>query len=218
LPPALRGRIDLWVRKRGRIPDDPVDLKIEEWRETPTGMPNPGCAGKFQYPRLLHCETVTVRDGMGSYRLHPHEGSGLRAYRIVPSGVWPECMSGKDFGELQGQEFYFDVRVLPFDDYSHVTDDELTFDFVYKEVLRYYHLILPAMSKRLDLSDATIWSTPTAAQYVLRMTDPGMWACFNYMPRTRDLSKYRRDLLRRFCENVVKAGGIVTPGRPAFHT
>jgi hypothetical protein len=183
-------------------------MTIEQWSETPTGMTDPAYFGKYLYPLLQHCETVTVHGGGHTYRLRPLDGPGLRLFRIVPQGTWPEYMSGEDFCQLQAQEFYFELRMLPFDDYSKVADEDLTFDFIYQEILRYYHLIFPAMSKRLDMSDATIWNTPTAARYVLRMSDPELWEHFHYMPRTRDLSNCRRELLRRFCHKVLKSHGI----------
>jgi hypothetical protein len=95
--------------------------------------------------------------------------------------------------------------VLPYDDYSKYAPADVTFDLIYNEIFRYYSLILPAMSERLDLTDPNVWTSPTAANYVLRMTDERLWADYNYMPRTRDLSTYRRALLRQFCANVLAA-------------
>ncbi len=107
--------------------------------------------------------------------------------------------------------------MLPFDDYSHLGEDELTFSVIYQEIFRYYHLILPAMSLRLDMSDAALWSTPTAAQYCLRVLDPRLWDHYDYMPRTRDLSRSRRDLLIRFFEMVLKAHDVpIDRERPAL--
>ena len=37
--------------------------------------------------------------------------------------------------------YFANVRVLPTDDYSNVNDSELTFQFLYKEVLKYYYLL-----------------------------------------------------------------------------
>ena len=105
------------------------------------------------------------------------------------------------------QEFFVDLRVLPYDDYGRIPREDLTWDLLYEEVFRYYHLIMPAMSRRLDLKDPTIWETPTAASYLLRMTQPRLWGYYDYMPRTRDLSKYRRELLHRFCRKVIEERG-----------
>ena len=116
------------------------------------------------------------------------------------------------------QEFFAELRVLPYDDYSAVADADLTFPFIYEEIFRYYYLILPAMSERLDMSDPTVWQSPTAARYVLRMIDERLWSYYNYMPRTRDLSTYRRQLLRRFCNKVLAENGVSQEIAPARRT
>jgi len=96
---------------------------------------------------------------------------------------------------------YISVRVLPTDDYEHRRDDEITFGLVYQEVLRYYHLLHPAMSRRLDLSDEG--AVTAAAATLLRRTEPDNWHHAHYMPRTRDLSAGKRRLLERWCQQVV---------------
>jgi hypothetical protein len=95
---------------------------------------------------------------------------------------------------------YINVRVLPADDYGRLDDDELTFPLVYQEVLRYYHLLHPAMSRVLDLSDEQ--AVTTAANTLLQRTDPANWHRARYMPRTRDLSAGKRHLLERWCRQV----------------
>src|SRR6266536_3283337 len=96
---------------------------------------------------------------------------------------------------------YVSVRVLPTDDYGHLGDDELTFPLVYQEVLRYYHLLHPAMGQVLDLSDEQV--VTAAAETLLRRTEPGDWQRTRYMPRTRDLSAGKRRLLERWCRKVL---------------
>jgi hypothetical protein len=95
---------------------------------------------------------------------------------------------------------YINVRVLPADDYGRLGDDELTFPLVYQEVLRYYHLLHPAMSRVLDLGDEQ--AVTSAAEALLQRTDPGNWHRARYMPRTRDLSAGKRHLLERWCRQV----------------
>jgi hypothetical protein len=96
---------------------------------------------------------------------------------------------------------YISVRVLPTDDYGHIEDGELTFQLVYREVLRYYQLLHPAMSQMLDLSDEQ--AVTAAAEALLRRTEPGNWQRARYMPRTRDLSAGKRRLLERWCRKVI---------------
>ena len=83
-------------------------------------------------------------------------------------------------------------------------DDDLDFDLIYREIFRYYYLVLPAMNKRLPMNDPTIWNTPTAAQYVLKRSAEDRWDDYEYMPRTSDLSDSRRELLHRFCRKVIR--------------
>ena len=209
----LQGEIDLHLRRRGKVPTGRTTIRVEQWRETPTGLANE--FGVYRYPTLLRTETVTVKGGVGRYTLQPVEGPGLRLYRFVPPGNYPQDISPNTLAQLAFQEFFVELRVLPFDDYRALGDEDLTFDVIYDEIFRYYRLVLPAMSERLDLSDPSVWQTPTAARYVLRMIDDRLWGFYNYMPRTRDLSTYRRDLLRRFCAKILRES--TAPGVGAGH-
>ena len=211
--PALRGTVDLYVRHRGNVPAGKTTITVEQWRETPTGLINE--YGLYRYPTLLRTESVTLSGGQGKYPLTPAEGAGLRLFRFVPPGNFPQDISPNTLAQLAFQEFFIELRVLPFDDYTKVRDEDLTFDLIYNEIFRYYHLVLPAMTERLDLSNPSIWETPTAARYVLRMVDEQLWGYYNYMPRTRDLSVYRRDLLRRFCAKVLREREAAAPASSA---
>lgn len=211
--PALRGEIDLFVRYRGRVPSGPTAIRIEQWKETPTGFVNQ--YGVYRYPVLLDTETVVVTGGTGRHALAPAEKSGLRLYRLVPPDNFPQQIAPDTLANLAFQEYFVELRVLPFDDYSHIPPSDVTFDLIYDEIFRYYNLILPAMSERLDLADPTVWASPTAANYVLRMVDERLWGSYNYMPRTRDLSASRRNLLRQFCQNVLASSGSVGATVPA---
>ena len=204
--PALRGEIDLFLRYRGRVPKGRTAIRVEQWKETPTGFIDQ--YGVYRYPVLLSTDTVSLTGGRGHYRLAPTEKSGLRIYRFVPPDNFPQAIAPDTLANLAFQEFYVELRVLPFDDYSTIAPADVTFDVIYKEIFRYYNLIVPAMSERLNLADPAVWASPTAANYVLRMIDERLWGYYNYMPRTRDLSKYRRALLRQFCENVLAANRV----------
>ncbi len=204
--PALRGEVDLHIRRRGKKPTGSTPIQVEQWKTTPTGFAEQ--YGVYRYPILLGTETVVLNGATGKLRLRPSEGAGMRMFRLVPPGLWPQHIDPATLAVLQFQEFFVDVRILPYDDYSHLTPEQLTGERIYEEVFRYYYLILPAMSEYLDLKDPAIWQTPTAARYVMRMTDPQLWDYYNYMPRTRDLSKYRRELLWRFCCQVLKEHGV----------
>ena len=116
--------------------------------------------------KLLDRSRLTIEGGCGVHKLDPSDGPGVRMFRYVGPGQWPQTMGGDALANKSFEEFFAFVRVLPYDDYSRVREDELTFELIYKEIFRYYARILPAMSKRLDMADPTIWRTPTAARYL----------------------------------------------------
>jgi len=204
--PALCGKADIYLRRRGQVPTGATEVLVEQWATTPTGYVYPTSpSNNFRWPKLLDAtETLAIDGGKGILELHPCAGSGMRTFRFVPPGLFPQRIDPVEFGTQQFQEFFLDVRVLPYDDYSGIDSKHVTFEVIYREIFRYYYLILPAMSEYLDMHDRTIWEAPAAAHYVLRMTDPALWGHYNYMPRTRDLSRCRRKLLRTFCGNVIR--------------
>jgi hypothetical protein len=169
---------------------------------TPSYVPTSAYA--YNWPQLVSRDSLTVTDGLGTYTLRPKYGPGCSVYRMVPPGYYPAHITGPDMANQMFENFFIIVRVLPYDDYSGLDDDDVTFERVYDEVLRYYVLIFPAMSKRLPLDDPSVWRSPAAASYVLKMTDVSLWEYYHYMPRTRDLSRYRRELLQRFCRKVAR--------------
>jgi hypothetical protein len=202
---ALRGEVDLWLLRRGRRAQQPVRVNVEEWRVTPTG--DPTRYGLYRFPTLLSHQTLSLNSAHASFALQPSGGSGLRVFRFVPERQWPQDINERQLAHLAIQETFVELRILPYDDYSAVRDDELSFELIYREVLRYYHLITPGMSEALNLADPTIWQMPSAARYVLLTSSLELWASWQFMPRTRDLSRYRRELLRRFCGQVLQRHG-----------
>jgi len=77
----------------------------------------------------------------------------------------------------------------------------LTFGVLYEKVLRTYYLLYPAMNQVFALN-----SEKDIAKYasaILQRTEPSIWMTTSYMPRTRDMSASRRDLLRAWCRKVL---------------
>jgi hypothetical protein len=99
------------------------------------------------------------------------------------------------------RQFFCNVRVLPLDNYDAVPDSQLTFALIYKEVLRYYYLLYPAMNARINLGNEA--SVRIKAQFILDRTDKSTWDGSSYMPVTRDLSDGKRKLLTRWCQKVL---------------
>jgi hypothetical protein len=203
-PVSMQGRTPLMLWRRGRPVTGPLALTIEQWRMTPTG--DPESPGFYRFPRQLLREPTALnfQSGWSNLWLQPAVGTpGLRLFRLVPSTYWPQQRAADGIDPLNFAESCVYERILPYDNYAALIKAGPTFDDIYREVLMYYDLIMPAMSDRLSFSDPTIWSTPSAAQYLLRTTDEANWLSTTYMPRTRDLSACRRALLQAYCRNVL---------------
>lgn len=104
--------------------------------------------------------------------------------------------------------FFACVRTLPFDNQfeAQTTDSQLTWSFIYENILRLYDLLNPVMSSPdigLSLSDKSVWTTPGRAKLLKRVTASVTFEDFNHMPVTRELSAGRLKLLERFCDLVI---------------
>jgi hypothetical protein len=107
-------------------------------------------------------------------------------------------------GASLGPDFFACVRVLPADDFSSVPDSEITYAFVYDKVLRYYHLLHPAMDGVFDLSDQD--RVEERADRIRTRIKATAWDDPQYMPRTRELSAGKVALLLRWCDIVSPPG------------
>ena len=107
--------------------------------------------------------------------------------RILPNSV--------DFSK-----YYVDPRAK-----EPVGNDLLTFDVVYRNVLRTYYLLYPAMNQIFPLNSEA--AVAKVAGAILARTELSLWMTSDYMPRTRDMSHSRRTLLRAWCRKVLAAKG-----------
>jgi len=114
-------------------------------------------------------------------------------------------------------EYYICMRILPNDiDYSQyyvdptapekVGNDHLTFEVMYQAVLRNYYLLFPAMSEFVPLNDKDFWNSADMARRLKSRTSKELWGCHGYMPRSRDLSDSRRDMIEAWCNKIIKNG------------
>jgi hypothetical protein len=104
--------------------------------------------------------------------------------------------------------FFLCVRTLPFDNQleAQTPDSQLTWSFVYENILRTYDLLNPVMSAPdigLPLNDKSVWTTPGRAKLLKLVTADNSFEEFNHMPVTRELSAGKRKLLHRFCDLVI---------------
>ena len=85
-----------------------------------------------------------------------------------------------------------------------VGNERLTFDVVYAKVLRTYYLLFPAMNQVFPLNDEK--KVRKMAPAILDRTSMHHWMTIKYMPRTRDLSASRKQLLQAWCRKVIAEG------------
>jgi len=106
------------------------------------------------------------------------------------------------------------LRILPNDeDFSKyyvdpgadepVGNDLLTFDVVYRKVLRTYYLLYPAMNQIFPLNSEKDVTGQAKNGSILKATDPAIWMSIHYMPRTRDMSASRSTLLRAWARKIM---------------
>lgn len=170
-------------------------------------------------------QDLTVNAGANGNRLYtftvegqapPPGFAGIRpAGETGGDGLYPPMAYG---GLPLGFAPMINLRILPNNvDYSHyyepgshppVGNATLTFDAVYKEVLRNYYLLYPAMNQRIPLNDPNYWDDPEMARRLYERTQLSWWARAEYMPRTRDLSDSRRELLHAWARSFFPGGQI----------
>jgi hypothetical protein len=120
------------------------------------------------------------------------------------------------------------VRILPNEDYSKyyvnpgagereiMGNAALTFHVIYEKVLRNYHLLYPGMSSSrvIPLNDPEEWASGDMARRLLARIRASVWRTYLYMPRTRDLSRSRRELIAAWCNKIISGGSDTAPASP----
>lgn len=114
--------------------------------------------------------------------------------------------------------FHANVRVLPSDDALNAStpDERLTWSWVYENILAVWDVLNPVMSRKArpaierPLDDRR--TMEAFADTLKEVIHPDLAEGAGYMPVTRDLSRGKRELLRRWCD-LVLAG--TNPPEPA---
>lgn len=104
---------------------------------------------------------------------------------------------------------FANIRVLPTNDYSNVPNTFLAtregFDFVFQEVLRYFYITFPVMQPIMDFSNYEVMTSQQLLMMLQSVTSPTRWWNYGYMPRSRDLSASRQELLQRWSQATYAA-------------
>jgi hypothetical protein len=212
LQPGASQDIAVLVRERGGPPRQSVTIYLWEYQFVVYPASPDRRAGSLLtrvgpgtplLHRICFDRKVTFPAGQTTPKTIPLKAleSGSLTLAFTFDGKPP----GDDFPN--GGAFYMGVRVMPDDDYSDIPEaNPPSWDFMYKTVFRYYHMLYPAMSKIIPFNNRC--AMEAAACEIVKRTDPDLWHSTRYMPTTRDLSAGKRQLI------VDWAGSLKPPSPP----
>jgi hypothetical protein len=181
--------VTIRVLERGKKPTAPVTLRVVQRfnPEKAISAPIPAAARALEHP-----DTITT-DGDGIARLT------LRS-RAPMLGFLSCFVDGQPDNPSPSAGCLINFRIFPADDYDNVPDADLDFSLIYDQVLRYYHVIYPAMARIFPLNDEqTIIDN---AEGIRERMNPELLGDWGYMPRTREMSAGKRKLLLRWLAKV----------------
>ena len=148
----------------------------------------------------------------------PVDRASTKIFAVTQKGV-PRNMGGviqlqEQINTMVNPILY--VRILPNQDFSQYYKDPsaaepvgnatLTFGVIYEYIFRNYFLLYPAMSQVVPLNNPQDWLTADMARRLLTRVSPQQWPHYEYMPRTRDLSRSRRVLLEAWARKIIAIG------------
>lgn len=181
--------VTIRVLERGRKPSSPISIRILQWfnPEKARSGPIPPAARALEHPDLI----TTDEDGIARITLRAKAPMlGFLSCFIDGQADAPSPSSG----------CLINFRIFPAGTYDHLTDIEIDFALIYREVLRYYHVIYPAMGRIFPLNDEQ--TLIDNAEGIRERMDPKLHDNWEYMPRTREMSAAKRNLLLKWLAKV----------------
>jgi hypothetical protein len=199
LDQATDKHVQIQVFERGEEVRRPVSLAFAHYADDGKRLPR-----RSQVVRLVDADGKLLRHDRAPVAPGGKVQIGLRPLRpgICLLGFRPTITSrGRMPARFSPQRMpYLAVRVLPFDDdlASQTADCDLTFEFIYKHVLKVYDFVYPAMNQTLALRDGQAVAAQAETIRAHLRLDPS--TSTEYWPASRDLSAGKRRLLLRFLE------------------
>jgi hypothetical protein len=145
--------------------------------------------------------------GQAKLTIQPH-APGCYKIRFIPPGATKHNIPSSGCPEATPDftiEFYSNYRVLPTDDYSSYTDEQINnWPFMFEHVFGYYALFYPVMStiipwgpKNAPEDEERVREFAALMKYVV---DEKLLKSPLAMPITRELSAGKRKLIQRWCD------------------
>lgn len=178
-------QVHLRAAEKGRTPQLEVTVRLEQYVTTNI---------KGMVLASLDTQVVEIPDQID---VGPEGGADLSVKAKRPGVCVIRFVPGTTRAFDPTTDFFTNVRVLPADDYDDLPDEQLTFDLLEQEILRYYYVLYPAMTDIIDLGDES--EMRRSAGRIASQISKDNWSEYGYMPRTRELSDGKRKLLTRWC-------------------
>lgn len=200
---TARGAVHIRVFDRGEPAADPFTLTVQVVADDMhLGVANSTDPLVVQQNQLewkvLHEFGVDVPAGGEVDVPFTSTEPGCHKLRFLPRG-----MAVPDSPQF-AVELYANVRVLPYHDYDDKPDEEITWDFVYHHVFRYYGILYPIMSLIIPWGPDDLPNDPVrVAQFAAIMrqaVDEKYLGTALSMPITRELDAGKRRLVQRWCD------------------
>ncbi len=203
-PPTAHGSMRVRAFAKGEPAPDPFTLRVEVVHD----VMQVGTANSVsplvvqqnllsQLPSGVQYEVDVPAGGEADVPIDA-TAAGCFKLRFLPPGM------GVPDPPALNVEFFGNYRVLPFHDYGDVPDDEITWDFVYREVFSYYGILYPIMSLIIPWGPDTLPNDPVrVAQFAAIMrqaVDQRYLGTALSMPITRELDAGKRALVQRWCD------------------
>jgi hypothetical protein len=224
-PPQAVGSMLVRAFIKGEPITEPLALQVQFWLDSMA----PGDVNSINPLVVMACNLSNVQSTNGGYTLldstEPTSGTfevtvpaggelelrfsvqtaGCFKLRFIPPGM--TIVPGPPAFAV---EYYANARALPCDDYSHVPDEQLTFAYIFEEVLSYFAILYPVMSTIIPWGpDNTPHDPDRVSQFAALMSqavDESRLGTALQMPITRDLSAGKRRLLQRWCALQMTTG------------
>lgn len=153
--------------------------------------------------------TSTNADGVGRFRLRGARAGAARLLLAVQDGEASTAYDNDDLLGFWPGAGHMSLRVLP-DDWrlEDLTDDDVTFDLLYREVFATYELQHSFMREEV-FSLADRCKVDTYVKLIWQMCDPRNKPKTYYMPPSRDLTLPKAGLLLRYLRACQKPDRVL---------
>jgi len=195
----------LW--KGSPMPNQSIPLTLTQWQFTAADN-DPGKLVKKLLGQITNGQYVVSQPGNQTYTTDENgyitfsvkglqPGAAMIRYQAPGDNFNVNQGGGPSPNAYFGLAFYNIFRVLPADNFDDIPNEQVTWDLVYQNVIRYFYLIYPAMFVRLAFQNEQV--AQRNASNIAQLIDESLWDNTSYMPVSRDLSDGKRKLLQRWC-------------------